>query len=182
MDGKNPHKLLCLTVFSYRKPDISEDDYHKYISQVHVPLSSDIMAEYGVVQRFEVRKLYNATLQSALTLNCRRITTKYQKRRSVSSLIPSPSSKWRISTSSPLLSSRMWRSSGFWRSNRTGSRRSFPTWRTLQMWREHGTFWLFANISVRYLWANVPRVCVGWFEERIRDGIVLGWAENAKLS
>ena len=56
MAEKTPHRLLCLTVFTYRKPGISEDDYHRYVSQVHVPLGSDIMAEYGVVQRFVVRK------------------------------------------------------------------------------------------------------------------------------
>ena len=53
--------LLCLTTLAYRKPDMSEEEYHRYISKFHVPLSSDIMAKYGVVQRLIVRSLAAAT-------------------------------------------------------------------------------------------------------------------------
>ena len=53
--------LLCLTTLAYRKPDTTEEDYHKYISDFHVPLSSDIMAKYGVVKRLIVRRLAPAT-------------------------------------------------------------------------------------------------------------------------
>ena len=52
-----PKKLLILTTFAYRKPGMDLEEYHKHISEVHVPLSSEIMQKYGVVKRLIVRAL-----------------------------------------------------------------------------------------------------------------------------
>ncbi|KAL8748185.1 MAG: hypothetical protein Q9190_000004 [Brigantiaea leucoxantha] len=51
-NGGNSQKLLVLTTFAYRKPDMPAEDYHRYISEIFVPLSSDIMARHGCVRRF----------------------------------------------------------------------------------------------------------------------------------
>ena len=56
-NGGNSQKLLVLTTFAYRKPDMPAEDYHRYISEIFVPLSSDIMARHGCVRRFIVREL-----------------------------------------------------------------------------------------------------------------------------
>ena len=50
-------KYLCLTTYSYRRPGMTDEDYHAYISNFHVPLSSDIMAKFGVVKRLVVNPL-----------------------------------------------------------------------------------------------------------------------------
>jgi predicted membrane-bound dolichyl-phosphate-mannose-protein mannosyltransferase len=42
-------RLFCWTVCAYRKPGMSEEDYHKYMSEVHAPLVRDLMAQYGIV-------------------------------------------------------------------------------------------------------------------------------------
>jgi len=42
-------RLFCWTVCAYRKPGMSEEDYHKYMSEVHAPLVKDLMVEYGIV-------------------------------------------------------------------------------------------------------------------------------------
>ncbi|PMD57494.1 uncharacterized protein K444DRAFT_564907 [Hyaloscypha bicolor E] len=41
--------LFCWTVCAYRKPDMSEEDYHKYMSEVHAPLVRNLMVKYGIV-------------------------------------------------------------------------------------------------------------------------------------
>ena len=38
-----------LSVCAYRKPGMSEEDYHKYMSEVHAPLVKDLMVKYGIV-------------------------------------------------------------------------------------------------------------------------------------
>jgi hypothetical protein len=45
-----PTKLLCWTVYAYRKPGINEDDYHKYMSEVHGPLVKELLARYGIIR------------------------------------------------------------------------------------------------------------------------------------
>jgi hypothetical protein len=42
-------RLFCWTVCAYRKPGMSEDHYHKYMSEVHAPLVKNLMVEYGIV-------------------------------------------------------------------------------------------------------------------------------------
>ncbi len=42
-------RLFCWTVCAYRKPGMSEQDYHKYMSEVHAPLVRDLMVKYGIV-------------------------------------------------------------------------------------------------------------------------------------
>ena len=42
--------LLCWTVTAYRKPEMSEEEYHKYMSEIHGPLVMGLMAKYGMVR------------------------------------------------------------------------------------------------------------------------------------
>jgi hypothetical protein len=42
-------RLFCWTVCAYRKPGMSEEDYHNYMSEVHAPLVKDLMVKYGIV-------------------------------------------------------------------------------------------------------------------------------------
>lgn len=48
-------RLFCWTVCAYRKPEMSEEDYHKYMSEVHAPLVRDLMVKYGIVSWEMVR-------------------------------------------------------------------------------------------------------------------------------
>ena len=43
-------KLLVWTVCAYRKPTMSEDEFHHYMSEVHVPLVRDLLARHGIVR------------------------------------------------------------------------------------------------------------------------------------
>lgn len=45
-----PRRLFCWTVCAYKRPDLSDEDYHKYMSQVHGPLVKDLMVKYGIVK------------------------------------------------------------------------------------------------------------------------------------
>jgi hypothetical protein len=42
-------KLFCWTVCVYHKPGMSEEDYHKYMSEVHAQPVRDLMVKYGIV-------------------------------------------------------------------------------------------------------------------------------------
>ncbi len=48
--GEEPQRLLCWTVCAYRKPGMDEEDYHRYLSEVHAPLVKDLMVRYGIIQ------------------------------------------------------------------------------------------------------------------------------------
>ena len=48
--GKEPQRLLCWTVCAYRKPGMDEDEYHRYMSEVHAPLVKDLMVRYGMIR------------------------------------------------------------------------------------------------------------------------------------
>lgn len=45
-----PKRLLCWTVCAYKRPDLSDDYYHKYMSEVHGPLVKDLMVKYRLVK------------------------------------------------------------------------------------------------------------------------------------
>jgi hypothetical protein len=48
--AEDPQKLLCWVVCAYRKPGLSEEEYHKYMSKVHAPLVKDILVKYGIIK------------------------------------------------------------------------------------------------------------------------------------
>jgi len=48
--NQKPRKLLQWTVCAYRKPGMSEEDYHKYMSEKHAPLVKGLMAKYGILK------------------------------------------------------------------------------------------------------------------------------------
>ena len=45
-----PRRLFCWTVCAYKRPDLSDDYYHHYMSKVHGPLVKDLMVKYGMVK------------------------------------------------------------------------------------------------------------------------------------
>jgi hypothetical protein len=42
-------RLYCWTVCAYRKPDISEEDYHSYMSNFYAPLVKELAVKYGII-------------------------------------------------------------------------------------------------------------------------------------
>lgn len=42
--------LICVTVTAYRNPALTESEYRHYMTKVHAPLVSGLMAEYGIVR------------------------------------------------------------------------------------------------------------------------------------
>ncbi|KAL1835949.1 hypothetical protein VTK73DRAFT_5252 [Phialemonium thermophilum] len=42
--------MLVWTVCAYRKPTMSEDDFHRYMSEKHAPLVREALARHGVTQ------------------------------------------------------------------------------------------------------------------------------------
>ena len=48
--AKEPKRLFCWTVCAYRKPGMDEDEYHKYMSEIHAPLVKDLMTRYGILR------------------------------------------------------------------------------------------------------------------------------------
>ena len=47
--------VLAWTVCAYRKPGMSEEDYHTYMSEIHGPLVKGLMAKYGMLSFAMVR-------------------------------------------------------------------------------------------------------------------------------
>ena len=47
---EKPQRLLCWTVCAYRKPGMSEEDYHKHMSIDHPALVAEMMVRYNFVQ------------------------------------------------------------------------------------------------------------------------------------
>lgn len=45
-----PPRLFCWTVCAYKRPDLSDEEYHNHMSQVHGPLVKDLMVKYGIVK------------------------------------------------------------------------------------------------------------------------------------
>lgn len=58
MEGKS--NMLCLTIYSYKKAGLSDEEYRDYMIQTHAPLASKLMEKYGIV---------------AFTMVCTRLTT-----------------------------------------------------------------------------------------------------------
>lgn len=57
-------RLFCWTVCAYRKPGMSEEAYHTYMSTIHAPLVRDLMAQYGIVSWEMVPNFQLTSLQS----------------------------------------------------------------------------------------------------------------------
>lgn len=72
--------LLCWTVTAYRKPEMSEEEYHKYMSEIHGPLVMGLMAKYGMIRfsmshntsatRAEMAKLFDPQFSNVADYDC----------------------------------------------------------------------------------------------------------------
>ena len=52
-----PKRLLCWQICAYRKPGMTEEDYHRYLSETHAPILAEIMVRHNVIQWTMVRLL-----------------------------------------------------------------------------------------------------------------------------
>ncbi|EFX02581.1 hypothetical protein CMQ_2510 [Grosmannia clavigera kw1407] len=51
-------RYFCLTILGYRKPGMSEDNYHNHMINVSAPMTKDLMVKYGI-QRWT--QIHNST-------------------------------------------------------------------------------------------------------------------------
>lgn len=47
-DAGSDKKMLCLTVYSYKKEGLSDEEYREYMLSTHAPLASKLMEKYGI--------------------------------------------------------------------------------------------------------------------------------------
>ena len=46
--GITDDETLCLTIYSYKKEGLSDDEYREYMIKKHAPLASTMMEKYGI--------------------------------------------------------------------------------------------------------------------------------------
>lgn len=51
------HRLFSVTICATRKPGMGEDEYHRYISEIHAPLLKRLLVEKKIVDYTMVRAL-----------------------------------------------------------------------------------------------------------------------------
>jgi EthD domain len=49
MSSASPQKVYALTICGYRKPGMSEEDYHEYVSQRHAPCLKELLFKNGIL-------------------------------------------------------------------------------------------------------------------------------------
>lgn len=49
------HRLFSVTICATRKPGMSEDEYHQYLSETHAPLLKRLLVEKKIVDYTMVR-------------------------------------------------------------------------------------------------------------------------------
>ena len=48
--SQEARRLFQWTVCAYRKPGMSEEEYHHYMSEKHAPLVKGLLAKYGIIK------------------------------------------------------------------------------------------------------------------------------------
>ena len=56
--SQEPQRLFQWTVCAYRKPGMTEEDYHQYMSEKHAPLVRGLLAKYGII-KFTMASILN---------------------------------------------------------------------------------------------------------------------------
>ena len=41
-------KMLCLTIYSYKRAGLNDEEYREYMLKAHAPLASRLMEKYGI--------------------------------------------------------------------------------------------------------------------------------------
>lgn len=44
-----PQQLFSVTIFGYKKPEMDEDEYHKYVSETHAGHLKDLLVKQKIV-------------------------------------------------------------------------------------------------------------------------------------
>jgi hypothetical protein len=63
-NGHQTQPMLCLTMCAYRREGMDEEDYRKYMTDVHAPLVKNLMVKHGIDKYSMVSQIpYDATLR-----------------------------------------------------------------------------------------------------------------------